>query len=93
MPAQHRNYISQTNVKLPNDLKEWARQQASQDFQSLSGFISKLINEGKNVARPQKQFVTPNWVHQYNTYLYKPRHAFCVSFLLILPTKTILRSG
>lgn len=47
MPAQHRNYISQTNVKLPNDLKEWARQQASQDFQSLSGFISKLINEGK----------------------------------------------
>ena len=45
MPAQHRNHISQTNVKLPNDLKEWARQQASQDFQSLSGFISKLINE------------------------------------------------
>lgn len=47
MPAQHRNHISQTNVKLPNDLKEWARQQASQDFQSLSGFISKLINEEK----------------------------------------------
>lgn len=47
MPAQHRNYISQTNVKLPNDLKEWARQQASQDFQSLSDLIYKLINEGK----------------------------------------------
>lgn len=47
MPAQHRNHISQTNVKLPNNLKEWARQQASQDFQSLSGFISKLINEEK----------------------------------------------
>lgn len=47
MPAQHRNHISQTNVKLPNDLKEWARQQASQDFQSLSDFISKLINEEK----------------------------------------------
>ena len=47
MPAQQRKHISQTNVKLPNDLKEWARQQASQDFQSLSGFISKLINEEK----------------------------------------------
>jgi len=69
MPAQHRNYISQTNVKLPNDLKEWARQQASQDFQSLSALSPNLSMKGKNVARPQKQFVTPNWVHQYNTYL------------------------
>lgn len=54
MPAQHRNYISQTNVKLPNDLKEWARQQASQDFQSLSDLIYKLINEGKKTSRDHK---------------------------------------
>lgn len=39
--------IEQLNTKIPSKLKEWARQQAAQDFQSLSGFVAKLINEEK----------------------------------------------
>ena len=92
MPAQHRNHISQTNVKLPTISKNGLDSKRHRIFSRSQALSPNLAMKRKNVARPQKQFATPNWVHQYNTCLYKPRHAFCVSFLLILPTKTILRS-
>lgn len=37
--------ITQMNANIPSELKSWAKQQAAQDFQSLSGFIAKLIYE------------------------------------------------
>lgn len=47
MARPSKGKISQTNLKLPADLKEWASQQAAEDFQTISGFISKLIKEEK----------------------------------------------
>ncbi|VEG12510.1 hypothetical protein [Moraxella cuniculi] len=48
MSAQHNRKITQSNIKLPTYLKDWAKEQADNDFQSLSGFIAKLISEEKN---------------------------------------------
>lgn len=49
----HSQTMEQLNTKIPSELKEWARQQAVQDFQSLSGFVAKLINE-ENIRREKK---------------------------------------
>lgn len=57
MQKYPKSNISQANVKLPKELKEWAQEQAIQDFQSLSGFVAKLINEERlrrgTVSTPQ----------------------------------------
>lgn len=48
MTVQNNRKITQSNIKLPEYLKNWAKEQADNDFQSLSGFIAKLINEEKS---------------------------------------------
>ncbi|MBN6743404.1 hypothetical protein JKG47_23695, partial [Acidithiobacillus sp. MC6.1] len=47
MTVRNNRQIAQSNIKLPIYLKDWAKEQADNDFQSLSGFIAKLINEEK----------------------------------------------
>lgn len=48
MTVRNNRQIAQSNIKLPIYLKDWAKEQADNDFQSLSGFIAKLINEEKS---------------------------------------------
>ncbi|MFW2176504.1 MULTISPECIES: hypothetical protein [unclassified Moraxella] len=35
----------QINVKVPTQLKNWAKQRATENYQSLSGFIAKVLDE------------------------------------------------
>lgn len=35
----------QINVKVPIELKKWAKQRATENYQSLSGFIAKVLDE------------------------------------------------
>lgn len=35
----------QINVKVPIELKKWAKQRATENYQSLSGFIAKILDE------------------------------------------------
>lgn len=35
----------QINVKVPIELKNWAKQRAIDNFQSLSGYIAKILHE------------------------------------------------
>lgn len=35
----------QINVKVPTELKKWAKQRATENYQSLSGFIAKVLDE------------------------------------------------